>query len=355
MTTTPFSAAPEGFSCEAFGKTPEGVPVELYTLSNGRITAKITTLGGILTQLLVPDRTGQMADVVLGYDNLDQYLAPHPFFGSLIGRYANRIANGHLVIDGQTYALPLNEPTNQLHGGAGGFHTRVWKAEALKTSEGPALKLRYTSVDGEEGYPGEVQVEVTYVVTQDNGLKIQYHATTDKATVVNLTNHAYFNLAGAGSGKVFDHELMIAADQYTPMDEHQIPTGEIVPVKGTALDFTAPAAIGSKIGALPSGYDHNYVLSLKPASEPVLAARVVEPKGGRVMEVLTTEPGMQLYTAVHLDGSLKGIGGTYQSYGALCLETQHFPDSPNHAHFPTTTLRPGESFNSVTVYRFTTR
>lgn len=347
---------PRGITRVPFGKTADGQAAELYTLVSGHgLTARITTYGGILTELRTPDKAGQVADVVLGFDNLDQYLAVHPYFGALVGRYANRIAGGKFTLGGKTYTLAINNGPNALHGGLKGFDKKVWSAQPLATKEGPALRLKCSSPDGEEGYPGAVSVTVVYTVTKKNELKIEYSARTTQATPLNLTNHAYFNLAGAGSGDVLGHELQIHAESFTPVDATSIPTGEIQAVKGTPMDFTTPALIGSRIDQVPGGYDHNYVLAMQPAKAPVLAARVREPKSGRVMEVLTTEPGLQLYTANYLDGTIKGLGGVYGQHGALCLETQRFPDSPNRPNFPSAILEPGKPFHSVTIYRFSAR
>lgn len=337
-----------------FGKTADGTTVELYTLSNGRgMTAKIMTYGGIITELLVPDREGKAGDVVLGFDNLEQYLKGHPYFGALVGRFGNRIAAGKFTLDGQTYTLAKNNGPNALHGGLKGFDKVVWKAEPAMTPAGPSLKLTYLSRDGEEGYPGNLSVTVVYTVTDKGELKIEYTATTDKATPVNLTNHTYFNLAGKGD--ILGHEITIAADRYTPVDATLIPTGEIASVKGTPLDFTKPAAIGSRIREIqadPVGYDHNYILN-RSGAELALAAHVSEPTTGRVMECYTTEPGVQFYTGNFLDGTLKGKGGqVYQKHAGFCLETQHYPDSVNHPSFPSTILRPGETYRQTTVYRF---
>ncbi len=340
-----------------FGKTPEGVPVSLYVLKNGGITAKVMTYGAILTELDVPDRQGKPADVVLGFDNLEGYLAGHPYFGAAIGRVANRIAKGRFTLDGTEYSLAVNNGPNTLHGGLKGFDKVVWKAEDVSGPAGPAVKLTYQSRDGEEGYPGNLATSVTYTVTGD-ALRIDYTATTDKATPVNLTNHSYFNLAGPASGTILKHELMLAADQYTPVDDTLIPTGEIAPVKGTPLDFTTPMPIGARIDQLkgdPVGYDHNFVLR-GGSNGPALAARVHEPESGRVMEVFTTEPGIQFYTGNFLDGSLKGKGGVvYRKHQAFCLEADHFPDSVHHPNFPSVILRPGTTYNQTTIYKFSAR
>lgn len=348
-----------------FGKTKDGEPVELYTLTNDRgMVAKVMTYGAIMTELHVPDRNGKAADVVLGFDNLDQYLKGHPFFGAIAGRYANRIAKGQFTLDGQTYHLPINNGPNTLHGGTVGFDKHVWKARPIQSRgtgdmgemDQVGVAFSMESPDGDQGFPGKLDVTVTYTLRNDNSLTIDYVATTDKDTVLNLTNHSYFNLAGENSGTIEDHILTINADTYTPVDATQIPTGQILPVKGTVFDFTKPKVIGARInevpGGPPTGYDHNYVLNHSKTS-PEFCARVKDPKSGRMMEVWTTQPGVQLYTGNFLDGSLTGIGGTkYAIHDALCLETQHFPDSPNHPKFPTTELKPGQTYHQVTVFKF---
>ncbi len=338
-----------------FGKTPDGTPVELYTLSNGRVTVKVMTYGGIITELHVPDRAGKTADVVLGFDTLDGYIAKNPHFGAITGRVANRIARAEFTLDGKEYKLAANNGPNTLHGGKKGFDKVVWKAQDVSGPAGPAVKLTYLSRDGEEGFPGNLNVAVTYTLTDDNALRIDYSATTDKATPVNLTNHSYFNLAGHASGPILDEELMLAADQYTPSDDQYIPTGQIAPVGGTPLDFTTPTAIGARIGQIqgePGGYDHNYVI--RPSgSSPAFAARVRDPKSGRVLEMYTTEPGVQLYTSNFLDGSVKGKGGVaYQKNQAFCLEAQHYPDALHHPNFPSIILRPGATYSQTTIYKF---
>jgi aldose 1-epimerase len=353
----PIKPAQAGVEKQPFGKTPEGTQVDLYTLTNGKgMTVKITNYGGTITELHVPDRDGKDGDVVLGFDNLKGYTDGHPFFGCLVGRCANRIAKGKFTLDGKEYKLATNNGPNHLHGGLKGFDKVVWNAEVVKGTE-PALKLTYRSKDGEEGYPGNLDVEVVYTLTDKNELRIDYKATTDKATPVNLTNHSYFNLAGHNSGDVLGHEATIAADKYTPTDETLIPTGKIEPVKGTPYDLTSPTAIGKHIGELkgnPGGYDINYVL--RDHKDLFLAATVREPKSGRVMEVLTTEPGVQLYTGNFLDGSSKGKGeAVYKKHAALCLETQHFPDAVNHPDFPSVILKPGETYKTTTVYRFSAK
>jgi aldose 1-epimerase len=338
----------------SFGKTADGETVDIYTLSNGAgLTAKIMTFGAIITELKTPDRDGKPGDIVLGFDNFEQYAKGHPFFGAIAGRYANRIAKGKFTLDGKEYQLPINNGPNSLHGGLKGFDKKVWKAEAIETAEGPSLRLSCFSADGEEGYPGNLNVTVTYTLTPKNELRIDYSATTDKATPINLTNHSYFNLAG--SGTVLDHELMIDADHYTPVDETLIPSGEIKSVTGTPLDFTKTKKIGRDIAQTPayiSGYDHNFVLN-NGGKSLALCARAIEPKTGRIMEIYTTEPGVQLYTGNNLNGSLTGMNGIkYEKYAGFCLETQHYPDSPNHSNFPSTVLRPGGKFQSTTVLKF---
>jgi len=355
--------AMKGVTTSDFGQTADGTKVQLYTLTNATgMVAKIMTYGGIVTELHVPDKDGKMADVVLGFNDLKGYLSdpPPPYFGAITGRVANRIAKGKFTLDGKEYTLATNNGPNALHGGVKGFDKRVWKATTSARQQNvPALALTYTSPDGEEGYPGTLTANVAYTLTDDNSLHIEYQARTDKATPINLTNHSYFNLAGQGSGDILGHVVMINADQYTPVDDTLIPTGQIAPVKGTALDFTTPTPIGAhikEVGGKPVGYDHNFVLRRAGIADNVLAqaARVTEPKTGRVMEVLTTEPGVQFYTGNFLDGSIKGKGGAvYNQYTGFCLETQHFPDSIHHPNFPNAVLRPGQTYQSRTVYRFT--
>jgi aldose 1-epimerase len=347
-------------SVNLFGTTSIGAPVEVYTLTNANgLVAKFITLGGTITELQVPDRHGRLGDVVLGFDTVSGYEGPqNPWFGCITGRYANRIAKGQFAIDGKTYTLAQNNGPNSLHGGLRSFKDVIWKAEPLHALRGPGVKFTYRSHDGEEGFPGNLDVTVTYILTNENELRIDYFATTDKPTVVNLTNHAYYNLAGAGSGTIFAHELMIAADQYTDADDTLIPTGAIKPVSGTPLDFTRAMRVGDRIDTLVrtpfKGYDHNFVLNSQDGSL-ALAAQVYDPSSGRGMDVYTTQPGIQLYTSNWLD--LKGAkdGKDYVENGALCLETQHYPDSPNHPAFPTTTLRPGEKYAQTTVYTFYAR
>jgi aldose 1-epimerase len=342
-----------------FGKTKEGTPVQIFTLTNSKgMQARIMSYGGIVVSLKVPDRHGVMADVVLGYDNLKDYEENNsPFFGSLIGRYGNRIGHARFSLDGKEYTLEKNNGDNTLHGGSHGFNTKVWTPKELPDG---GLQLTYVSKDGEEGFPGTLTLVVTYHLTDSDELKIDYAATTDKPTVVNPTNHSYFNLKGAGNGNILDHVVTIYADRFTPVDAGLIPTGVLEPVKGTPFDFTKPTAVGARIGQnneqlkLANGYDHNWVLN-SGGGKLALAAKVEEPTTGRVMEVLTTEPGIQFYTGNFLDGTIKGKGGkVYGFRSGLCLETQHFPDSPNKPKFPSTTLRPGQTFHSETVYRFLT-
>ena len=341
-----------------FGKLPSGETVELYTLKNAKgVEADISTYGGVIVSLKVPDRSGALGDIVLGFDDLKGYLTPPPYFGALIGRYGNRIGHAQFTLDGVTYKLFKNDGDNSLHGGKRGFDKVLWKA---KPGDGQSLELTYLSKDGEEGYPGNLSVTVVYTLTDNNELKIDYSATTDKDTVLNLTNHSYFNLAGQGEGDILNHQIMINADKFTPVDKGLIPTGELRDVANTPLDFRQAHAIGERIGSdyeqivLGGGYDHNFVLN-RSGDGLSLAARVTEPKSGRVMEVLTTQPAIQFYTGNFLDGTLKGKGGkVYARRSALCLETQHYPDSPNHPDFPTTELKPGEQYHTTTVYRFST-
>jgi aldose 1-epimerase len=339
-----------------FGRTKDGKSVDLYTLTNRHgLVAKITNYGGIVTELHVPDKDGQLGNVVLGFTSFDKYEAGHPFFGAIAGRVANRIGKGRFTLDGKEYKLATNNPPNTLHGGNVGFDKKVWDAEPAETKDGPSLRLQYVSPDGEEGFPGTLTTTVTYTLTNDDELKIDYKATTNNPTIVNLTNHSYFNLAGDGNGTILDHVLTINADNYTVFDATQIPTGEIKPVAGTPLDFRKPTPIGKRINQVDGGgYDHNFVLNGK-AGEMKLCARVQDPKSGRVMEIRTTEPGVQLYTANGLNGSVTGTSGKpYPKYGAFCLETQHYPDSVNHPNFPSVVLRPGQTYHTTTVHKFST-
>jgi aldose 1-epimerase len=346
-------------SDRAFGKTPEGVEVRLYTLQNAHgMRATITNYGGIVTSLVVPDRTGQPGDVVLGFDSLEGYLRGSPYFGAIVGRYANRIARARFSLDGASYHLAANDHGNALHGGTRGFDKVVWEATPDPDSARAALRLHYVSADGEEGYPGRLDVTVTYEVTDANELRITYGATTDKPTVLNLSHHGYFNLAGRASPSILSHQLLLAADRYTPVGATLIPTGDLASVDGTPFDFRTATAIGARIDAgdrqlrYGQGYDHNFEILGMPGTLR-LAARLRDPESGRTMEVLTTEPGIQFYSGNFLDGTLVGKGGVrYQRRSGLCLETQHFPDAPHHADFPTTVLRPGQAYRSETVYRF---
>ncbi len=342
----------------SFGKTPDGQNVDLYTLTNQNgMQVAITNFGGIVVRIQTVDRQGKTDDVVLGYDSLDGYVNDTAYFGAVIGRYGNRIALGKFTLDGARYTLARNNGENSLHGGIKGFNKAVWQAREMAVEDGPSVELTYLSKDGEEGYPGNLSVKVLYTLTDRNELKIDYTATTDKKTVLNLTNHSYFNLNPAGSD-VLQHLLMIQADKFTPVDAGLIPTGELRSVAGTPFDFRKPTAIGARIEQedeqlkLGKGYDHNFVLNRKGKGME-LAARVVEPTTGRVLEVLTSEPGVQFYAGNFLDGTVRGKGGkAYRRRSAFCLETQHFPDSPNHPKFPSTELKPGEKYQTTTIYRF---
>jgi aldose 1-epimerase len=345
-----------GVAQTEWGRLPDGRAVELFTLTNAQgAVAKVITLGGILTELHVPDRDGRLADVVLGFDSLNGYLGDHPHFGATTGRVANRIANGRFTLDGTDYQLACNNGPNHLHGGPQGFVKQLWQGTPVETANEVGVRLSYRSIDGEEDYPGNLDVEVTYVLTATHELRIDYSATTDAPTLCNLTNHSYFNLAGAGNGDVLQHVLTLNADRYTPSNANLIPTGELAAVKGTPMDFTQPTVIGSRFDQLtndPRGYDHNFVIN-REGEGLILAARVREVSSGRMMEVLTTEPGVQLYTGNFLDGSLIGKGGgEYTRHSGFCLETQHFPDSPNQPTFPSVVLRPGATYRQTTVHRF---
>ena len=341
----------------SFGKTQEGKAVEAFTLTNTKgVTAKIITYGATVTELHVPDKTGKMGDIVLGFDNIGQYEKQSPYFGAIIGRYGNRIAKGIFSLDNKTYHVPVNNGPNSLHGGLKGFDKHVWQATEKMTADGPSLTFKYTSKDGEEGYPGTLHTTVVYTLTNENVLRITYTATAEKPTVVNLTNHSYFNLAG--SGDVLGYEATIRAAHYTPVDATLIPTGKIDSVVGTPLDFTTVHSIGERIAQIPAdigGYDHNFVLD-SGGKTMAQAAHIHDPVSGRTVEVYTDQPGVQFYTGNFLDGTVKGKHGqVYQKHSAFCLETQHFPDSPNHANFPSTILRPGHTFHSTTEYRFSAK
>ena len=342
-----------------FGVLPSGDSVHVFTLTNANgIEARIIDYGGIVLSLRTPDRNGVLADVVLGYDDLASYVKSSPYFGALVGRYANRIAKGKFTLDGKEYSLAVNNGPNALHGGIKGFDKVMWKAESRRDSTGVGVELLYTAADGEEGFPGALSVRVIYTLTADNQLSIDYLATTDKPTPVNLTQHSYFNLAGDGAGDVLGHRISINADAFTPVDSVLIPTGELRPVAGTVFDFRTRTTIGARIAdadeqlARGRGYDHNFVLTRR-GDGLTRAAHVVEPNSGRTLLVETTEPGIQFYTGNFLDGSNIGKGGhVYRQRNAFCLETQHFPDSPNQPAFPTTILRPGKEYRSRTVYTF---
>lgn len=340
----------------SFGKMPTGQRVDLFTLANvNGLVAKITNFGTIITELQVPDRRGKPGNVVLGFDNLAQYLTGHPYFGCTVGRVANRIAQGRFRLDGKKYQLTVNNAPNHLHGGVLGFDKVVWAAE-IPPGQEAAIKFTHTSPDGHEGYPGQLAVTVVMTLTNADELRIDYTAITDQATPVNLTNHSYFNLAGRGN--VLGHELKIAAKNYTPTDDHSIPTGRIAPVAGTPFDFTKAKPIGKCFGQLtnkPIGYDHNYVLN-GAGKKLALCATVFEPTCGRVLEVMTTAPGVQLYTGNYLDGTLRGHDGVYYTqHSGFCMETQHFPDSVNHPEFPSVILHPGQTYRQTTLHKFSTR
>lgn len=356
-----------GVSKQSFGKAPSGEEVSIYTLKNSNgMTAEITNYGGIIVKLTAPDKNGKYEDVVLGFNSLDDYVKDNsPYFGALIGRYGNRIGQGKFTLNGKTYTLAKNNEPNgipcALHGGLKGFDKVVWKAEPLLVKNTAGLKLEYLSKDGEEGYPGNLKVTVTYWLTNKNEVKIDYSAVTDKPTPVNLTNHSYFNLKGEGNGDILDHELILNADKFTPVDKGLIPTGKLESVKGTPFDFTSLHKIGERVEEdneqlkIARGYDHNWVLNHK-GNKLSLAASVYEPTTGRVLEVFTTQPGIQFYCGNFLDGSLKGKSGKpYNFRNGFALETQHFPDSPNHPNFPNTILKPGETLKSTTIFKFSTK
>jgi aldose 1-epimerase len=340
-----------------FGQMKDGTPVTLFTLRNNKgAEAGIINYGGLVIFLKVPDRNGHFDDVVLGYNNLADYIKDSPYFGAMIGRYGNRIAKGKFTLDGKEYTLAINNGPNALHGGLKGFDKVVWEPRVFATLDGPSLELRYTSKDGEEGYPGTLTVKATYTLAEDNALKLEYTATTDKDTVLNLTQHSYFNLAGKGD--ILNHQVMIPADKFTPVDSTLIPTGELKPVEGTPFDFRAPTAIGARIGQddeqlkFGGGYDHNWVVN-KPTGQLGLMGRVYEPTTGRVLEVFSTEPGLQFYTGNFLDGKLTGKGGwAYQFRNGFCMEAQHYPDSPNQPNFPSVVLKPGKEYRNTIIFKF---
>jgi len=353
-----------GLSCQKvpFGKA-DGKAVHLYTLTNANgMKMRVTNYGGIVVSLEVPDKNGKPGDIVLGYNDLDSYIKNSPYFGSIVGRYGNRIGNAKFSLNGSEYKLAANNGTNSLHGGVKGFDKVIWKAKEVKRKNAVGLELTYLSRDGEEGFPGNLDVKVLYWLTNDNEFRIEYTAVTDKPTVVNLTQHSYWNLAGEGSGDILGHELMLNAERYTPVDKGLIPTGKLPSVKGTPMDFTRPAAIGSRISdkdiqlQYGGGYDHNWVLNGKNHGEMSLAAALYEKSSGRFMEIYTTEPGIQFYSGNFLDGTITGKSGKpYKFRGGLCLETQHFPDSPNKPEFPSVVLKPGETYTTTTVYRFSVK
>ena len=354
------SSPSENPSCRSFGKTTDGTPVQIYTLRNSQgAEARISSYGGLVISLKVPDRNGKLGDVTLGYDKLSDYIKDTPYFGALIGRYGNRIARGKFSLDGHQYSLATNNYPNALHGGKVGFDKVVWTATPLPSVSAPGLKLHYVSKDGEEGYPGTLDVTAVYTLTDDNALKLEFTATTDKATVVNLTHHSYFNLAGKGD--ILGHEVTMPASKFTPVDSTLIPTGDLRPVEGTPFDFRKAATIGARIGQTDEqlkfggGYDHNWVID-KPLGQYGLMATVFEPTSGRVMEVFSDEPGLQFYSGNFLDGSNKGKGGlVYQYRNGFCMEPQHYPDSPNQPNFPSVVLKPGQTFHNTIVYKFSTR
>ncbi|HTJ22888.1 MAG TPA: aldose epimerase family protein [Gemmatimonadaceae bacterium] len=359
MTNTASSAA-RGVTKSLFGTLADNTPVDLYTLRNkSGIEARVITYGGVIVSLATPDRDGKLDDIVLGFDSLPPYVKDSPYFGAIVGRYANRIAKGRFTLDGKTYQLPVNNAPNSLHGGDRGFDKVVWDATPFDSAGGVGVVLSHVSPDGDQGYPGAVRVQVTYTLTDSNQLAVAYHATTDKATPINLSQHTYFNLTGARRD-VLDHVLTLNADRYTPVDSTLIPLGELVSVAGTPFDFRTPTAIGARINANDEqlrrgrGYDHNFVL-IPAASGLTHAAHVLEPTSGRTLDVYTDQPGVQFYTGNFLDGTLHGKQGrVYGHRYALCLETQHFPDSPNEPSFPSTILRPGQEFSSRTVFAFGT-
>jgi aldose 1-epimerase len=340
----------------SYGKLPDGRPVDLYTLTNAKgMQVKLTNYGAITVSVEVPDRHGQSADVTLGYDTLAGWLTNTSYFGATVGRYANRIAKGKFALDGKTYTLATNNGENHLHGGSKGFDKLLWDAQPVDTGQTVGVRFAYLSQDGEEGYPGNLRVTALYTLNNDNEFMVQFSATADKPTIVNLAHHSYWNLAGAAAGDILGHELMLNADKYTPVDASLIPTGELKSVKNTPMDFTKPTAIGARIAQVEGGYDHNFVLR-NQTGRVALAARVYEPKSGRVLEIRTDQPGIQFYSGNFLDGSVTGKGGiVYKKHWGFCLETQHYPDSPNHPDFPPVVLRPGQTYKHTMVHKFSTR
>jgi aldose 1-epimerase len=336
-----------------FGTTPDGQAARLYTLTSPQgVVARITDYGATLVSLEVPGRDGEKANIILGYDDLAGYAGDSSYFGATVGRYGNRIAKGKFTLDGKQYTLATNNETNHLHGGKVGFNKKLWKAEPSSSDHAQSVKLTYVSPDGEEGYPGKLTATVTYTLTDENELRIDYQATTDKPTHCNLTNHSYFNLAGHKSGDVLNQKLMLNCDQYLPVDATLIPTGELKAVKGTPFDFTTAKKIGQDITAEPGLYDHCFVISGADGETMQLAARATDPDSGRVMEIYTDQPGIQFYTANHLDGQKGADGAVYDKHQAFCLETQHYPDTPNQPNFPSTLLKPGETYRTSTVHKF---
>jgi aldose 1-epimerase len=344
---------------ELFGKLADGTKVYRWSLENGGTRLKVLNWGGVVQSLEIPDRRGHCANVSLGFDNIEDYVAKTPYFGALIGRYGNRMVNGRFTLDGKSHQLSVNDGVNSLHGGEQGFDKRIWDVEPFAEGSDVGLRLHHTSVDGEMGYPGTLEVKVTYTLTEQGDWRIDYEATTDKATVVNLTSHVYWNLAGEGSGTIEDHELSIAASRYTPTDSGLIPTGELAEVSGTPFDFRESKPVGRDIRAghpqqvWAKGYDHNWVLDKGITAEPEHVATLRDPRSGRTLKIATDQPGLQFYSGNFLDGTLTGTGGrTYRQGDAVCLETQHFPDSPNQAAFPSTVLRPGQTYRTTTVHTF---
>lgn len=351
-----------GIIKEFYGYAIDGTKIDIFTLTNSNgMMVKITNYGGIIVSIFSHDRNGNIDDIVLGFDKLDKYFKKGPYFGAIIGRHANRIEGGSFILNGEKYTLAQNDGNNHLHGGLTGFDKVIWQAETEETDESQILKLSYTSADGEEGYPGKLEVKVTYTLTDENQLKIDYFAVCDKDTIVNLTNHSYFNLSGHNSGDILNHLLVINSDKFTVNDEYSIPTGEIRDVTGTPLDFAKPTRIGDRIYdnyeqlIFAKGYDHNWILNVS-GKTPEKAAEVYDNTTGRVMEVYTTKPGIQFYSANYLDGSVIGKGGViYNKHAGLCLETQYFPNGINNKHFPSPILRAGEEYSHSTIYKFSTR